>query len=201
MCNQEAQKEDSLQCNTCNQWCHFTCTAESENNQQRNESFQWICPTLNCSPNHGLSTHQTILISPNRYRRLEEINLEQPPHQQKMNKPRKQKQNIQISHEINLNNELPKISSKDFIGKDLCTNCFKEVKYGQQAISCDLCERWTHRICSDMNTQYYNQCKKKKHFIWFCNKCRKDEYLNTDKLDLTKLKETDVPESYTKSKQ
>ena len=93
-------------------------------------------------------------------------------------------------------NELPKISSKDFIGKDLCRHCHKEVKIKQQAILCDSCERWTHRTCSDMNVQLYNKQKRRNYFQWNCNKCRIDEKVINDKVDTTKLKEVDIPDTY-----
>ena len=91
--------------------------------------------------------------------------------------------------------ELPQISSKDYIGKDLCKSCSKEVTIKQQAISCDRCEMWEHRSRSDMNIRLYNQCKKKRSFTWICTKCRKDEKMNIDKVDLTKLTKSDLPET------
>ena len=96
----------------------------------------------------------------------------------------------------NLLRELPNISSKDYIGKELCRSCSKEIKTRQQAISCDLCERWIHQRCSDMNQQIYNRCKKRKNFPWICNKCRRDDVLISDKIDTSKLNETHIPDTY-----
>ena len=213
MCNKITSTEDSLECNTCYKWCHISCTEGKDQStiNRRKDSFQWICPTASCSPNFKHGAHLQLnaqLISPNRYTPL--VNVKENRKIIKINHSPKKHKNIQgnIAHvnrkrEINktpLLKELPKISSKDYIGKDLCRSCSKEVKQNQQAISCDLCERWIHRSCSDMNTHLYNQCKKKNKFTWKCNKCRRDEELNNDRADLTKLEEADMPESWDKIK-
>ena len=177
-CKENISKEDSLQCSSCNGWCHISCLGNSNKN-----SFQWICPIQRCSPNLGQGTQlNSQLTSPNRFKPLENSEgLEERKLLKPMNK---------------FLNELPIISTKDYIGKDLCTGCYKEVKSTQQAISCDLCQRWMHRICSDMSTVLYNQCRKKKHFTWTCTKCRIEETLNKDKVDLSKFNEANLPDTY-----
>ena len=98
-------------------------------------------------------------------------------------------------------NELTKISPNDYIGKDLCTQCHKIVKWTQEAISCTDCERWTHRKCCKMKKKKYKNLTKIKSFIWFCPKCRKDDpiYGNYDVLSLTQMLPED-PESIVKQK-
>ena len=90
--------------------------------------------------------------------------------------------------------ELPQITSKAYEGKDLCRSCYKEVKSTQPAISCDLCSMWIHRTCSDMSSRLYHQLTKKTHFQWVCNKCRKEEVLNCDRIDAAKLERKDQPD-------
>ena len=43
--------------------------------------------------------------------------------------------------------QLPKITHKNFTGKDLCTICYKVVRKSHQGISCSSCGRQTHRNC------------------------------------------------------
>ena len=201
----ETTPPDSVQCSTCKQW--YTISLK----QDINSSFQWVCPSPNCSPNLKQENLQTSnLSSPNKYTNLisaEEHNTQtsevkkskkksstaSKPKQNKNPKPQRKS-----SNHNNLMNELPKISSDDYIGKDLCRSCSKEVKGHQQAIHCDRCERWIHRACSDMKVYFYNQCKKKKRFRWTCDKCRKDDDLIDDKADVTELEEKYRPYSWEK---
>ena len=201
MCNQPIKKEEALKCDTCRKWCHYNC-AGNQNTREHNSSFEWICQNPYCSPNHeehsNHGAEQTKLVSPNRYTLLEgtanNSNIRSTKKTHKVNKTVKPSDEDRTTKKYSLLNELPKITSKDFIGKDLCRSCFKEVKACQPAISCDLCMRWIHRSCSDMSTKLYNQSKKKKHFPWICNKCRCDDEGNNDKADLSKLRESDIPE-------
>ena len=71
--------------------------------------------------------------------------------------------------------ELPKISAKDFIGKETCTICFKEVKDSQQSISCNTCPRWTHRKCCRIKIKKFKRLAKLEKFDWFCVNCREDD--------------------------
>ena len=89
--------------------------------------------------------------------------------------------------------ELPKISHTDYQGKDLCRKCLEEVRPHHQAISCDSCEIWIHRKCSDMSQAKYNRNKFKTWFPWICNVCRKDDNLVEAKIDPSSLKEADQP--------
>lgn len=206
MCNDEILREDSLQCDTCKKWCHMKCTGMEDKNIY-NTSFEWICPTINCKPNHKEVNHQNTCVSPNRYKHLE---VRENNKNSQSNKPPKKKDPMPVQRELsNIRNdnydlkimkELPKISSKDYQGKDLCRSCYKEVKINQQAISCDLCGMWIHRLCSDMNSRLYNKLKKKSNFQWICNKCRQDEVLNCDRADITKLGEKNQPDTYEKIK-
>ena len=205
ICNKPAGNENTLQCNTCNLLYHISCSGTEKQELEmvhQNSSFQWICPSATCSPNLKQGNNQTSnLISPNKYNILANVKTRENINQARKipkNKIRKEiKENSNPSY-TKLFQELPKISSKDYIGKDLCRSCAKEVKCHQQAIFCDICERWIHRSCSDMNSKIYKQCKLKKNFIWSCNKCRRDEEIIKDKADISSLSEDERPESWDK---
>jgi hypothetical protein len=68
MCTEEILRETSLQCETCNKWCHLRCTGNTEENSLQNRKFEWICPTNNCLPNHNEAIYyHSLITSPNRY--------------------------------------------------------------------------------------------------------------------------------------
>ena len=207
MCKKPAGNEDALRCDTCHQWSHLTCTGSGNSNLQK--SFEWICPNFNCSPNHVEATiiteRENQLLSPNRYRlterdkeeNLENLNTSRQRSTTARRRSPKRKPNKEATNEAKENttllNELPQILPEDYVGKDLCGSCYKEVKQCQQAICCDTCLKWVHRNCSDMNRRRYHQCTKLKHFLWKCSKCRDEEEIITDKVDLTVLKPWQLP--------
>ena len=82
-------------------------------------------------------------------------------------------------HKIYLK-ELPKISAKDYIGKETCTICLKEVKDSQQSISCNSCPRWTHRKCCRIKIKKFKRLAKLKKFDWYCVNCREDDLISDD---------------------
>ena len=89
--------------------------------------------------------------------------------------------------------ELPKISHTDYIGKELCTKCHKIVQESQQSISCDSCDRWTHRKCGGMTKKKFEHLSKIKFFNWHCENCREDDPLfDTIIQEVTQL--DDLPE-------
>ena len=67
---------------------------------------------------------------------------------------------------------LTKISHEDYIGKDLCVHCHKLVAKNHQALSCDKCERWTHRACTYIDIQKYRTLKQYSSFPWLCKNCK-----------------------------
>ena len=207
-CNEEL-KEDPLQCDTCKKYYHLTC---SGNKETFNKSFEWICPSISCKPNHKEVNILTAQISPNRYKALETDSTPSLPSTGKKNntapvianktKARKRSKEFSNSKMSTINerydqklmNELPQISPKEYQGKDLCRSCYKEVKITQPAISCDLCSMWIHRSCSDMTARLYKQRKTQTYFQWSCNKCRKDEVMNYNCADMTTLPKKDQPD-------
>lgn len=203
LCNKLVKPEDSVQCSTCNQWSHINCAETTKPNPVKNRSFQWICSSQDCSPNVDQAYHlKANILSPNHYSVLPKVNIDEKrttknakPKASKKKKMQHRKPKIRS---INHLKELPKITSKDYIGKDLCRSCSKEVKVNQQAIFCDTCERWIHRSCSDMSMQIYRQCMKKKNFIWSCNKCRRDDDVINDLAEVSPLTEDEKPDNWDK---
>ena len=255
MCTEEIQRETSLQCETCNKWCHLRCTGNTEENSLQNRKFEWICPTKNCLPNHNEAIYyHSLITSPNRYsipqiavtennpprpplysrthafpattqqHEIPDIPYHQPPapemlheepelpdintqletpmtshHQTVTSEPQHQQpETLDMPHILpnhSLLNELTKISTEDYIGKELCSSCYKEVKHTSLSILCDICDRWIHRKCSDMTLKEYKENQKKKHFSWKCSVCRPDDKVVTEKPDITILKENELPES------
>lgn len=213
-CKEEI-KEDLLQCDTCNKYYHLTCSGSKES---FNQSFEWICPTISCKPNHKEVNQLIAQVSPNRYKALEtERSPSFPASRNKnnsisthANKAKSYNRNKKLDksktvissedYDQKLMKELPQIGPKDYQGKDLCRSCYKEVKMTQPAISCDLCGMWIHRACSDMTSKLYNQLKKQTEFQWSCNKCRRDEVMNYDCADFSKLPKKDQPDDIKKIK-
>ena len=111
---------------------------------------------------------------------------------------------IQISQQIetkNLMKFLPKINSKDYIGKELCSVCYKEVKDSQQSISCDTCPKWTHRKCCRISRKKFRKLAEIKNFEWYCKYCRiDDEKFELSPQSYQKVNESEKPDPYEKVK-
>ena len=187
ICNTKIQPDEPnvIKCQTCLQPYHLKCTNIEEN-------CVWICKSKNCKPNYmnisriSIETNQKFFcLQGNNESTMQMPNI---AHTLSSPTPTQDEINVQL-----LFNELPKISHDDYQGKDLCRKCLKEVRPHHQAISCDCCETWIHRKCSDMSQAKYNRNKFKNWFPWICNVCRKDDALIDTKIDPSSLKETDQP--------
>ena len=94
-------------------------------------------------------------------------------------------------------NQLPKITPKDFAGKNLCTKCFKIVRNTHEAISCTSCERKTHRNCTEINKFKYEKISLTKYFKWYCNNCKTVEVeIPINPSVPINLKIEDLPDDY-----
>ena len=91
--------------------------------------------------------------------------------------------------------ELPKISHKDYSGKELCTICLKTVGEYNEAISCSSCDRWTHRKCTTIHKGKYKKLSELITFTWYCKNCHSEEMQNTDILDPIKIDPKNLPDS------
>ncbi|XP_035688766.1 uncharacterized protein LOC118424326 [Branchiostoma floridae] len=54
--------------------------------------------------------------------------------------------------------------------KDPCGMCSKSVRNNQKGICCDLCDKWFHIKCIDMDHQSYCNLANS-HEYWYCNQC------------------------------
>ena len=108
----------------------------------------------------------------------------------------------EVTEQIKLNKfflkNLPKISHKDYQGKEICPACFKIVMENNQSISCDQCHRWTHRICCKMTQKNYKDLKTQ-IFNFLCRNCNKKDidYLNIFQKE---LKKAELPDPLNKIK-
>ena len=69
--------------------------------------------------------------------------------------------------------ELPDSSSEEEQGE--CGKCDKPVIRGEQALTCDLCDRWFHKACEKVKDHVYHTIDKSKpedNICWFCTGCR-----------------------------
>ena len=181
-----------VKCQTCLHPYHLKCTSINEN-------CVWVCISKNCQPNYINMNEISIEINKNSFslQGYDELVLQMPNTVPKIPRPlsTEDEENVRL-----LFKELPKISHTDYQGKDLCRKCFKEVRPHHQAISCDSCETWIHRICSDMSQAQYNRNKFRNWFPWICNVCRKDDTLIEEKIDPSSLKKTDQPSNLSEIK-
>ena len=56
----------------------------------------------------------------------------------------------------------------------LCSTCHQECRWGQDALACDSCDHWVHRVCSGYSVQDYHDLGRS-HVPWICTKCKKEE--------------------------
>ena len=169
MCKEEIYQETILQCDTCKHWCHLRCTGNDEVGNKILTQFEWICSHKNCKPNHSEAIYyQRVILSPNRYNIL---SITARPNTSEV---------IPTDTHNYLLDELTTITSKDYIGKDICLSCHKEVKETHRTAHCELCQRCIHIKCSDMTTKQYKDNQRKRIFNWKCNICRTDKMVTAN---------------------
>ena len=204
ICKQPDNHTHLLTCDTCGGWCHTSCKANKNNQSSIGEmSFQWQCPNPRCLPNHHEPSENTLNWTPSRYyilsstseninkrkRKTKKTNKEQT----KTRKNKAETPPTEDKERKQLLSQLPKISSKEYIGKDICKICNKSVAENHRAISCDNCERWLHISCTDMEKRTYNMLRDKRKFSWICHQCRDTEILTSTKVDINLLKPEECP--------
>ena len=201
MCKQEEGNHcPGVTCETCKGWIHIQCGSQKGPLQQISieSSFEWICPNPFCKPNHWPGIRLVQNETPNRYNTIEsnEIEVEKRT-KEKIRKKRREVKEInqrrkRISQNTNLLSVLTRISPQDYIGKDRCGACSRNIGIRQKAISCDKCTCWIHLKCSDMCHNKYKE-NENKEFIWSCSNCRDPEEVIEEKADLTRLSPEQLP--------
>lgn len=182
-------------CETCNGWSHIQCpTLDKNSSKLPQKNYQWLCPNPTCAPNYMIVEDGNLSTKTNRYEILEN-------HKEHNNcRPKKKKPKIMKhknpTEKTNLFTYLPKISSKEYIGKEICKSCHTNIGTAQKAISCDICQRWTHQKCSNMKMKTYIANSKKKNFPWVCESCRIDDCNTYEAPDTNVLKQEELPEEY-----
>ena len=203
--NPGPNSEKTETCETCQmQYKLQPNNKKNEHEVSPEKSFEWICSNPSCQPNYSLGNVTDNPVHINKYAILQNtdqqtsnVKSREKRNSQKTAKPAKErtkklKGSKKESEEKKLLKHLTKISPSDYIGKEICRFCHKSIGKAQRAISCDLCDQWTHLPCSDMTLKTYRQ-QKNKVFSWVCNSCRKPEDLSQEKMDTTKLKPTELP--------
>ena len=193
-CRKEICGKEALRCESCGKWCHKDCDSSSKTKPTIFDEYTtctWICPDPRCHPNVMLTPVDKLpkledqntapdsleyIITPP-VRTMDKKYLDQnkkiKQQHQKVNKVPK----TFVKREKNLLSELPKISSKAYIGKENCSTCNKDINISQKAILCCKCQRHTHRKCSDMSLKLFKKksAMTKPEFTWTCVKCRSSE--------------------------
>lgn len=223
-CREDVSTKEELQCETCKQWYHKNCDLPSVDRSniklQEGSKYIWICQNPACLPNfveitdQNLSNqenkHNVLNSSHNKYAALEYIDTkEQNEIQRKTRRKTKVRQKEPVKRikttEKTLWSELPKISSKAYIGKDKCKTCNKDINAAQNAIFCCKCQRWSHRKCSDMSLKLYKKKKKSTpqviEFKWNCTKCRSTESNNYIPFNKYLCTEDQLPDDLDRVKQ
>ena len=178
-CMNSQDQKYAATCETCRKCCHLQCTEIGNKDLKyiAENSFQWICPNEKCKPNYWPGKPSDKDETNNRYKLLAKV-------ENKMeNKGKKQVKCLKNRIQKNsLWTELPKISSKDYIGKELCNQCSYKINRNCNSVKCKICERWTHVKCSDMSTKEYKDENNKKS-KWTCLKCRTGETITNQKFN------------------
>ena len=207
-CKQQVDTEmKHLKCSTCNKLYHFVCQEIKYLDLIENKGFEWICTSKKCSPNYQkVNIQQISFIGNNRFNLLNEVLQctfsKSDENHELINEPGEQDMlTISEFENIKMLQELPKISAGDYEGKCLCRICHKEVKAHNRAISCDLCDMWSHLKCSDVSIKLYNNLTFKHYFKWTCTKCRSCEAEITTKFNVKNLSDDSLPDKYESVKQ
>ena len=189
-----SESTEAIKCNQCETWTHTHI-----NNLDR--PHQWICPNPDCSPIYSSASSNIIPVSENKYSTISEDTEDSQSepmtnhNSQQVGSLRNECPTETELYTKQLFKHLPQISSKFYIGKDICKICCKTVGENQRAVSCDECDRWLHIKCSDMESRTYTKFREKRVFKWTCHKCRHKEIPTTTRVNLDLLK----PEEYPKT--
>ena len=198
MCGLQDRDLIILTCETCKNYCHLQCSKDGRDGQSQNteKSFEWICPNQYCKPNHHLGVADLTTRVSNQYSilgSLTTINKLKKSKNPKCSKTVRNKNTpTRQKEEYPLLKYLTKITSTEYIGKEICRKCHVCIGKVQKAISCDDCKRWTHLNCSDMTLKQYN-VNTNKSFLWICNSCRTSDTHTFEKINLKTLTVEELP--------
>ena len=201
-CHQKTSSSNRLQCNSCDKIFHKTCIITENTNQT--ESIQWIGTEKNCPPNYHKKLNQRSISSDNRFSVLQNISMNSTTENGKNSTTRYRKimQNLATNDENKLFlNELPQISSEDYIGTTYCQLCKRKFRKQTKTATCIICKHETHLKCSKISIKTTKPEEMKntvsEEFVWTCFNCRKNEETITSKFDGKYCTENQLPEKWT----
>ena len=148
ICNHNIN-QNGIECSTCKTIYHILCSkAQSKDEAQNN--FTWICPKIGCQPNYyteGLEGNESSN-SPTRFALLNSPKI----NKKKKSQPKKSSKNVKARSnpkKITLLDELTPISSDDYIGKDWCVYCYRNIENRESYNHCSHCNKSIHRKCQN----------------------------------------------------
>ena len=199
-CNQCKQtiKQSYMTCESCKETYHFACNGDNliNVNVKSNKDVLWICPNENCQPNlvkQKINLENEIADIKFSHLKPKRMNKKAKKHskissKQKVNsKRKKEKQN-------NLWDELTHITPKQYLGKELCYKCHKEITKKSMAGECSSCQRRAHLKCQKITPKSYRTNKNSGRNRRFCKNCSTEEEVTTNKIKITELNFADKPE-------
>ena len=194
VCKKQENNKFTLTCETCNGWSHVSCANKGKNQILLDKSYEWLCPNPTCFPNYHPSEENTLEKSTvNRYDLL--LKPISPQKESRIHQKRPQVSHNKSKKQTNYMKFLPKITSKDYIGKELCNKCCKLIKEKIKIVKCKVCASITHIRCSDMSFMESKNINNKKP-VWSCLSCRTDEEITNEKFDILKCTEDQLPEEW-----
>ena len=191
-CKKQIEPSKLIKCENCEKTYHLSC--EKLNKMPTNKhQYSWICPNLQCQPNYVEQISETNYIaSENKFTKLKRIN---EKHQNTNSNNRKNKSKNRLSKYKNKPtstwDELPLISSKDYIGYDICFKCLKRIHQGSR-IKCTNCHSKAHIKCLKISA---NTIKKNETIQRICNICTKDDIEIKEKINIENLKPEELPKN------
>ena len=184
---QKPIETEKITCEKCKKTFHVNCTKKQNT---RTTNFSWICPNKNCHPNYSISyADNSSMNLKNKFEKLKLVN-EKPVKRKYTKNPKlrpkviKKKEN----HSTNLWNELTSIKAKDYIGKELCYHCLKQIKPKTHAGECNVCKQRAHIKCQRITVKSYEENKNRGNNTRTCKLCSKNEEETIEKIDINKLK-------------
>ena len=164
-------------------------------NVKKSKDLLWICPNNQCQPN---------LIRKQNFK-IDYITIENKFEKSKMRKsaPKTQLSKSKRKNELKrkrtkpsnvLWDELTKISSKAYIGRELCYQCFKEIKENQIAGKCTKCQRTAHIKCQKITSNSFRENQNTGKNQRICRLCSSTEEEIKTKIEINELQIKDRPE-------
>ena len=186
-CQMKTTLKNKIECNTCSKIFHKKCVITED--LTAGSKIQWICPEKNCPPNFHINSSQNFISSMNRFTIL----MNHPNSKNTINNEQDTEERTLPNTEINLLNELPRISHLDYIGNPICNMCNLHIRKNAKPLTCYKCNKKTHMKCAKT---IYNKIESNELNKWTCTNCKTNEELITARFDKSNCAEKDMPEEW-----